>query len=96
MFGSWITHHKGIFEDRPVEVQTYSDGGYMVKTTQGKDYEGSEINIESDTVVMPPTPAGMKINIEGETIEEIYEQLAKEGFNRESIEKIVALFPVCR
>ncbi len=93
MFGYWTTHHEGEVEGRPVIVQTHSEGGYRVKTDQGADDEGTVFGDDSTTVIIPPTAAGRPIDIDGETIDEVRDQLKQEGFGEEAIAEIVGHFP---
>ena len=94
MFGSWTTHHEGEVEGRPVTVQTHSEGGYRVKTDQGADDEGTVLVVESNIAIMPPTTAGRPIDIDGETIDEVRDQLRQEGFEEGAIVEILDHFPV--
>ncbi|WP_180875066.1 hypothetical protein [Stenotrophomonas maltophilia] len=93
MSGTWITHHDGFVEERRVIVQTYSDGGYRVKTTQGEDDAGDVFGDDSSTLIIPPSSKGSPIDIDGETIDEVREQLTEEGFSEEAITEIVGYFP---
>lgn len=93
MHGTWTTHHSGSIEGRIVTLETHSDGGYRVQTTQGEDYAGAVIGDGSSTTIIPPSAKGTPIDIEGETVDELREQLALEGFSSEAIEEIVAHFP---
>lgn len=81
MNDTWTTHHKGTIGGRPVEVKTYSEGGYRVCTDQGADDDGGVIATEAGTAVMPPTSKGRPIDIDEETLDEVSKQLAWEGFS---------------
>lgn len=89
----WTTHHEGDVEGRPVTVQTHPEGGYRVKTTQGADDEGKVFGDESSTVIITPTAAGRPIDIEGETIDEVRDQLKQEEFSEDAIQRIIDQFP---
>jgi hypothetical protein len=93
MPGTWTTHHKGTIGGRPVEVKTYSEGGYRVTTTQADNYDGHVGGDDSSVVIIPPSPKGTPINLEGETLDEIRRELASEGFDKKQIEEIVGHFP---
>ena len=93
MFGSWTTHHTGEIGGRQVQIKTYSDGGYCVSTTLGKDYDGEVYGDDSSTVIMPPRSKGEPIDIDAETIDELCAELAEEGFDQASIDEIVSHFP---
>ena len=93
MADTWTTHHKGTVGGRTVEVKTYSDGGYRVSTTQGEDYPGSVSGDDSSTVIIPPSAKGTPIDIDGETVDEVRNDLAAEGFTAEQIDEIVGHFP---
>ncbi len=94
MDGTWTTHFDGTIEQRPVVIQTYSEGGYLVKTTQGEDYDGEVFGDESNTVIVPPSPKGTPIDIDEETVDMVRHQLAVEGFSDEAIALIASYFPV--
>jgi hypothetical protein len=93
MFGTWTTHHSGTVEDRDVTIQTHSDGGYRVKTTQGEDYDGDVSGDESSTVIIPPSPKGTPLDIDGKTLDEVRKQLSQEGFSDGAISEISGHFP---
>jgi hypothetical protein len=93
MFDTWTTHHKGSVSGRPIEVQTYSEGGYRVRTTQASEVPPSVSGDESSTLIMPPVPAGAPINVDGETIDALREELKTEGFDATSIAEIVSYIP---
>lgn len=93
MIGIWATHFDGTVEGRTVTVQTHSDGGYRVKTTQDTDCNGTVFGDESSMAIIPPTPKGTPIEIEEETIDEVRKQLAQEGFSDSAIIEIVGHFP---
>lgn len=93
MLGVWTTHFDGIVEGRTVTVQTYSDGGYRVKTTQDTDCDGTVFGDDSSTAIIPPIPKGTSIEIDEETIDEVRKQLAQEGFSDSAIIEIVGHFP---
>lgn len=93
MIGTWTTHYDGSVEGRSVIVQTHSDGGYRVKTTQGEDYGGNVFGDESSTAIISPTPRGTRMDVDGETIDEVKEQLTQEGFSESAIIEIVGHFP---
>lgn len=93
MSDTWITHHDGLVEGRGVVVQTYSAGGYRVKTTQGEDYAGDAFGDDSSTVIISPTPKGTSIYIDEETIDEVREQLIQEGFSEVAAIEIIGHFP---
>jgi hypothetical protein len=90
---TWTIHYKGTVGGRPIEVRTYSEGGYQVCTTQGADDNGGVISNEPSPVIMPFTAKGRPIKIDGGTVDEIREQLAAEGFDEQEIEEIVSHFP---
>lgn len=92
MADKWTTHHKGTVGGRPVEVKTYSEGGYRVCTDQGADDDGSVVSTDTDVAIMPPTLKGRPIVIDGETADEVREQVANEGFDEEQIDEIVGHF----
>lgn len=94
MFETWITHHDGLIEGRSVTVQTYSEGGYRVKTVQSVDYAGKVFGDDSSKTIISPTPKGTPIDIDGETIDEVREQLTQEGFSERAAIEIVGHFPV--
>lgn len=93
MADEWTTHHKGTVGGRPIEVKTYFEGGYRVCTDQGSDDDGGVVSTDAATAIMPPTSKGRPITIDGETSEEIREQLVGEGFDEEQIDEIVGHFP---
>jgi hypothetical protein len=93
MADAWTTHHTGTVGGRPVKVQTHSEGGYRVCTDQGADDDGLVSRDEAGTIIMPPTSKGRPIDIDGETLDEVREQLAIERFDAEQIEEIVGHFP---
>jgi hypothetical protein len=93
MADKWTTHHSGTVAGRPVEVETYSEGGYRVRTDQGADDPGYSSRDESGGVIMPPSSKGDPIDIDGTTVDEVRDQLADEGFTAEQIEEIVRHFP---
>jgi hypothetical protein len=78
---------------RPVAVKTYVEGGYRVSTTQGADHSGSISVDDTSTMIMAPSSKGRKINIDGESIEEVREQLAIEGFSDDEATQITEHFP---
>jgi len=90
---SWTTHHTGSVSGRPVTVQTSSEGLLRVRTSQGSDDEGKVIQDGSAIIIIPPTQAGRLIDIEGDSVEEIRDQLVDEGFSNEDINEIVGHFP---
>lgn len=90
---SWTIHFEGTVGGRPVIVQTYSEGGFRVSTEQGEDHPGNVIVDGSSTAVLPPTAKGTPVGIDGESLDEVREGLADEGFDTEQIEEIVAYFP---
>lgn len=93
MADMWTTHHEGNIGDRPVEVKTHSEGGYRVSTTQAQHDPGSVSIDGSSTAIITPTDEGRPIDIDGETIDEVKEGLADEGFSPEQIAEIVGHFP---
>ena len=90
---TWTTHHEGTVNGRTVEVKTYSDGGYRISTTQSKDDLGSVSSDGSSTLIMTPTSKGRKIDIDGETVDEVCKQLVDEDFTEEEIKEIIGHFP---
>ena len=92
----WATHYEGEIEGRSIKVETYPRGGdrsYRVRSTQAKDHEGTVSSDESSIMIVPPTSAGRPIDLEGQTIDEVVEQLKKEEFSNEAMNKIVSYFP---
>lgn len=93
MSDSWDTHYDGEIEGRQVTVQTYKDGGYRVKTNQGKDDEGT-FEIDSSRLThIPATSAARIVDIEEEEIEGFRTSLGEVGFTEAGIEKIISHFP---
>ncbi|WP_146096707.1 hypothetical protein [Xanthomonas arboricola] len=88
----WTTHFDGEIEGRPVIIKTYSGGGYLVETTQAEDYEGKVFSDGSSTAIIPPSSRGARIDIDGETIDEVRDQLASENFSEEAIIDILKHF----
>ncbi len=93
MANDWTTHYEGDVADRPVVVKTHDDGSYRVSTTQGADDQGSVSGDDTSVTLMPPTSKGRKIDIDGETLDEVREQLASEGFGAKDVDLIVSHFP---
>jgi len=89
MADTWKSIFKGTIEGRPVEIESYDEGGYRVHTTQSADDPGSVQSDGSSTLVIPPTEQGRQITIEGETPEEIRKDLLREGFSETVANEIV-------
>lgn len=92
MSDSWYTHYDGEIEGRPVTVQTYKDGGYRVKTNQGKDDEGTLDADSSSLTHIPPTSAARIVNIDEPEIERFHTSLSEVGFTEDEIGKIISYF----
>lgn len=93
MANDWTTHFEDVVADRPVSLKTYVDGGYRVSTLQGADDDGSVSGDDTGLTLMPPTSKGRRIDIDGETLEELSEQLASEGFTDEDVAFILSHLP---
>ena len=79
MTSHWTTVYEGDFEGRACIVQSYSEGGFKVITTQLCDEPGVFEADGSSTMIIPPTPAGTEIHIEGDSIEELESNLVHDG-----------------
>lgn len=90
---SWTTHHSGTVGGRPIVVQTHDEGGFRVRTDQGEDFPGNVTVDGSSTIIMSPTAQGTPVDIEGETLDEVRQGLAAEGFDAQQIGEIVGHFP---
>ncbi len=90
MADTWKCIFNGMIENRPVEIEIYDEGGYRVHTTQGADDPGTVESDGSSTLIIPPTEQGRKITIEGETAEEIRNDLLIEGFSETATNEIFA------
>jgi hypothetical protein len=93
MADTWTTHHKGTVGGRRVEVKTYSEGGYRVSTTAGETSASESYRDGSSFVGGVVVSKGFPIDIDGETLDEIRNYLAVEGFDPGQIEEIVGRFP---
>jgi hypothetical protein len=89
MADTWRAIFKATIEGRPVEGEMYDEGGYRVHTTQNADDPGTVVKDGSSTLIIPPTEKGRRITIEGETLEEVGEGLADEGFSDAAVQDIV-------
>lgn len=80
--------------DRVVIGEIHQDGGFRVKTTTLKDEEGSAgWETESDFVAIIPKIAGSPIEYEAESLEELQQDLLKEGdFTEDEINTIIQEF----
>ena len=79
MSSHWTTVYEGSFGGRDCKVQRYSEGGFRVITTQLCDEPGVIESDGSSALIIPPTPAGREIHIEGETIERLESNLVQDG-----------------
>ena len=78
---------------RSVKGEVYDEGGYKVTTTQKSDHEGKVSGDKSGTVIVPPSASGTSIEIDGETLEELENELVENGeFTREEAKKITSMF----
>jgi hypothetical protein len=75
----WTTVYEGSFGGRDCKVQSYSEGGFRVITTQLCDEPGIFEAHGSSTLIIPPTTAGSEIHIEGETIDDLESNLLQDG-----------------
>ncbi len=89
MTDTWKSSFNGTIENRPVEIEVYDKGGYRVHTTQGADDPGTIESDDTSTLIIPPTEQGRKITIEGETADEIRNDLLTEGFSEAAASEIV-------
>jgi hypothetical protein len=95
MAETWTLIFDGIIENRPVKIESYDEGvAYRVHTTLGADYPGTVKCDGSSTLIMSPVAKGEPITIEGETREEIRNDLVEEGFSNEAASAIVDKLPV--
>ncbi len=93
MADSWSKIFEVTIGDRVVIGQTYDEGGYKVTTTQKSDDPGSVSGDQSSTVVIPPSAAGKKIEIDAETLSELEADLVSDGeFTAEEAEQITGKF----
>lgn len=89
MADTWKSIFNGTIENRPVEIEIYDEGGYRVHTTQGADDPGIIESDGSSTLIIPPTEQGRPITIDGETPDEIRNDLLSEGFSEAAVNEIV-------
>ena len=93
MSSHWTTVCEGSFGGRVCQVQSYSEGGFKVITTQLCDEPGVFEADGSSTLIIPPTPAGREIHIEGETIEDLESNLVQDGgFSNVEAKSIISQF----
>lgn len=79
--------------DREVIGEVYDEGGYKVTTTQKNDDDGSVAVDQTSTVIIPPSSAGTKIEIDAETLRELEADLVEDGeFTPEEAKEIVSKF----
>jgi hypothetical protein len=91
MSSQWTTVYEGSFGGRDCKVQRYSEGGFKVITTQLCDEPGDFEAVGSSTLIIPPTPAGTEIHIEGDTIQDLECNLVQEGgFSRDEARSITS------
>jgi hypothetical protein len=89
----WTTVFDGSFGGRVCILQSYSEGGFKVITTQPCDEPGVFEADGSSTLIIPPTPKGTEIHIEGETIEDLESNLVQDGgFSNDDAESIASQF----
>lgn len=93
MTDEWTTHFEGTVAGRPVAVKTYVEGDYRVSTTQGADDDGSASSDKASISIMPPTSKVRKIDLDGESIDEVRAQLVIVGFSDSDAGQIVSHFP---
>jgi hypothetical protein len=93
MSSQWTTVFDGSFGGRDCKLQSYSEGGFKVITTQLCDEPGVFEADGSSTLIIPPTPAGREIHIEGETIEVLECNLVQDGgFSNDDAKSITSQF----
>lgn len=90
MADTWKSIFNGTIENRPVAIEIYDEGGYRVHTIQDADDPGTVENSGSANLIIPPTEQGRKITLEGETYEEIQNDLLSEGFSETAASEIVS------
>jgi hypothetical protein len=89
MESPWKSKYKGGVGGRPVEAEVHDEGGYRVRTTQGEDAEGEVASDAGSITIIPPTERGRVIDIEGETKEEVRDQLVEAGFSDAEADEII-------
>jgi hypothetical protein len=95
MSSQWTTVYEGPFGRRDCKLQRYSESedGFKVITTQLCDEPGVFETEGSSTLIIPPTPAGTEIHIEGDTIADLERNLVQEGgFSRVEARSITLIF----
>lgn len=85
----WKRTFTGSIGGRPVETEVYVDGGYRVRTTQGADSPGTVDGEPGSLTVIPPTEKGTTVEIDGDTLDEVRDQLIEEGFTEAEAIEIV-------
>ena len=85
-----------IFEDtvdnRSVTGMEYPDGGYKVITTLKEDHEGYFESEEGTTLHIPPMSAGTEIHADGETLDDLKEDLLNCDFSPKQAQEICDKF----
>ncbi|MDD2357977.1 MAG: hypothetical protein PHX13_08700 [Thiovulaceae bacterium] len=80
-------------DGRNVIGELYEENDYRVKTTQKNDDNGYISENESSKTYMPPRAAGSLITIEGQTLDELKDNLMSEGeFSSDDAQTIVDKF----
>jgi hypothetical protein len=93
MSSQWTTVFDGSFGGRDCKLQSYSEGGFKVITTQLCDEPGVFEADGSSTLIISPTPEGTEIHIEGETIEDLESNLVQDGgFSNDDAKSITSQF----
>lgn len=93
MADSWSKVFKEAIGNREVIGTRYDECGYKVITTQKNDDDGSVAGDQKSTVIIPPSSAGTKIEIDAKTLQELEADLVEEGeFTKEEAEEIVSKF----
>lgn len=93
MADSWTKVFDDTVDERPVTGEIYDDGGYKVRTTQKSDNEGNVSRDESGTIIMPPSEAGSKIEIEADSLDELEQDIVNDGeFTAEQARNIADKF----
>jgi|LakMenEpi03Aug12_release.lakeMendotaPanAssembly.Ray.scaffolds.fasta_scaffold3304243_1 hypothetical protein len=93
MSSQWTTVFEGAFGGRICKLQSYSEGSFKVITTQLCDESEVFEADDSSILIIPPTPAGREIHIEGETIEDLESNLIQDGgFSNDDAKSITSRF----